>query len=291
MLKTSNASFCKSKLLNTLVLTALGAPALALAEDAAPAAPYTITSNVGITSDYTFRGISQTFREPAIQGGFDFVHSNGLFLGTWASNISGNQYTNANMEWDWYGGYTGKVNDDLSYTVGVIDVIYPGGKTSIAPPNKKWDTTEVNIGATWKGLNVKYSQTLTDWYGIDTAGFSPVLWKATDTAATGATGATTANSATANSRGSGYLEANYSYELPGKVVVSAHAGHQKIKNFDLLSYTDYKLGVTKDVGGYVLGAAYTKTNATDNSLYDVTNGVDKKNLRGGIFAVSVNRTF
>lgn len=263
----------------------------ALAEDAPP---YTITSNIGITSDYTFRGISQTFREPAIQGGFDFVHSSGLFLGTWASNISGNQFTNASMEWDLYGGYTGKVNDDLSYTVGLIDVIYPGGRTAVAAPNKKWDTTEFNIGATWMGLNVKYSQTLTDWYGINAAsGFAPAMWTAGDTAATGATGATTANngSTTANSRGSGYLEANYSYEFPGKVVVSGHAGHQKLKNFDQLSYTDYKLGVSKDVSGYVVGAAYTKTNATDNNLYDVSNGVDRKNLRGGIFAVSVTRSF
>ncbi len=274
----------------TLLVAIMGAmftlPALA-----ADAPAYIITGNVGFTSDYVFNGISQTFRGPAIQGGFDYVHSSGLFLGTWASNISGNQYTNANMEWDMYGGYNGKINDDLGYSVGLISAFYPDGKTSVAAPNKKWDTSEVNIGATWKGLNIRYTQTITDWYGINTAGFSPLMWTATDTAATGATGASTANSTTADSKGSGYLEANYSYEFSEKLVVSAHVGHQKIKNFDLLSYTDYKIGVTKGVDGFVLGAAYTTTNATDNSLYDVSNTVDKKNLRGGILAVSVTHSF
>ncbi len=293
-----------------LLVVALGAlftmPALAddapaaapAAAAAAPAAPYTITSNVGMISDYTFRGISQTFREPALQGGFDFVHTNGLFLGTWASNVNGNaQYTNANMEWDLYGGYNGKINDDLGYTVGLIHVIYPGGAAynSGIPgtgPNEKWDTTEWNVAGTWKDLNVKYSRTLTDWYGINaTTGFSPKMWAVGDTAVSGPSGATTANNATADSKGSGYLELNYSHEIAEKLVVSAHVGHQKIQNFDLLSYTDYKLGITKDIGGYVFGAAYTTTNATDNSLFDATNGVDKKNLRGGILAVSVTRTF
>lgn len=286
-----------------LFVIALGAmfalPALAEDAPAAPAAeppPYTITANVGLTSDYTFRGISQNFRQPAIQGGFDFAHSSGFFVGTWASSISGNQYTNASMEWDVYGGYNGTINDELTYSLGLINVAYPNGQASAT---KKWDTTEWNIGATWKGLNVKYSQTLTDWFGINTAGFHPTMWLPTDTIASGATGSVTANGgagAVADSRGSGYLEANYSYEVADKLVVSGHVGHQKIKNFDLLSYTDYKLGVTKDISGFVFGAAYTKTNASDNNLYDATTlptapNQQKKDLRGGILAVSVSRTF
>lgn len=279
-----------------LLVAALGAlfamPVLAADAPAAPAAPYTITSNVGIISDYTFRGISQNFRSPAIQGGFDFVHSNGLFLGTWASNISGNQYSNASMEWDIYGGYNGKINDDLTYTAGLITVIYPGGKTNTVPsPNDKWDTTEWNLGATWKGLNLKYSQTLTNWYGIAS---TPGAFTPNTIVNNVATATSTANNRAANldSKGSGYLEANYSYEFADKLVALAHVGHQKLKNFDLLSYTDYKVGVTKDLGGYVFGLTYTTTNAGDNQLYHVINAVgDNKNLRGGIVAVSVNRSF
>ncbi len=276
-----------NQLLVAALTSTFALPAFAADAPAAPAAPYTLTSNVGFTSDYVFNGISQNYRTPALQGGFDFVHTNGLYLGTWASNISGNQYTNASMEWDIYGGYNGTLSEELTYNACLIQVVYPGGKaTNDTPPAisayKKWDTTEVVVGATWKGLNVKYTYTLTDWYGIDAVGFTPTMW---------ADGSSTANSATADSKGSGYIEMNYSYEVADKLVVLAHAGHQKINNFDLLSYTDYKLGITKDVAGYVFGATYTTTNGTDNSLYHVKANGDDKVLSGSIVAVSVTRSF
>ena len=277
----------QKKLLVAVLGTLFAIPALA--DDA----PYTITTNVGFVTDYTFRGISQTFREPAIQGGIDFNHKNGLYLGTWASNISSNQYTNANMEWDFYGGYNGTVNEDLGYSLGLITVYYPGGVTSTTAPTRKWDTTEWNIGATWKGLNVKYSQTLTNWYGVDATGggFNPSFWTAADTAITGATGATTANSAAANSKGSGYIEANYTFTLGEDVSLALHAGHQTIKNFNALGYSDYKVGVSKPFGGFTFGAAYTSTNAADTNLYDAAANNQRKNLRGGILALSVSRSF
>ena len=285
-----------SKLLNTLILAALAVPGIAMAEDAAPAAPASpITANVGITSDYVFNGISQNYRTPALQGGFDYAHSSGLYLGTWASNISGNQYTNASMEWDVYGGYNGKVNDDLGYNIGLMQVFYPGGKAyNVTPSNsKKWDTTEAIVGATWKGLNVKYTYTLTDWYGINTNGFTPAMWLPGNTQATGATGRSTADGAgNLGSKGSGYLEANYSYEFPDVMTLSGHVGHQKVKNYSLLSYTDYKIGVNKTVAGFNFGLAYTSTNATDNNLYHVISAAgDNKKLGGSILALSVSRTF
>ncbi len=286
----------KSKLLNSLMLVALAVPSVAMAEDeeftkhkegvhVIPASEHTFTSNVGLTSDYVFNGISQSFRTPALQGGFDYAHSSGLYLGTWASNISGNQYTNASMEWDVYGGYNGKVSDDLGYNVGLMEVVYPGGKAYNITPNnsKKWDTTEAIMGATWKGLNVKYTYTLTDWYGINSNGFTPTMW---------ADGSSTADSTgNLDSKGSGYIEANYTFEVSEGLSVTGHAGHQKIKNFSKLNYTDYKFGVNKTYAGFNFGLAYTNTNATDNSLYHVIANGDNKNLRGGILAVSLSRTF
>src|SRR5256885_16505330 len=71
------------------------APAIAWAGDAEPAAAapaptpeHTITGNVGLFSQYIFRGLTQTNRDPALQGGFDYAHSSGFYAGTWASNIS-----------------------------------------------------------------------------------------------------------------------------------------------------------------------------------------------------------
>ena len=285
-----------NKLLNSLILAALAVPGIALAENdeftshkegkhVIPVSEHTFTANVGFTSDYVFNGISQSFRSPAVQGGFDYSHSSGVYLGTWASNISGNQYTNASMEWDMYGGYNGKVNDDLGYNVGLMSVFYPGGKASnTAPPviYKKWDTTEVVAGATWKDLNIKYTHTLTDWYGINTGGFTPTMW---------ADGSSTADSA-GGSKGSGYLEANYTLPIAEGSSATFHAGHQKIRNFSKLSYTDYKLAVNKTYAGFNVGLAYTTTNATDNTLYHVVGitGDDKK-LSGGIVALSASRSF
>src|SRR5207237_1081318 len=62
----------------------------AVAQTPAPAATpeHTFTANVGLFSEYIFRGISQTGGRPAVQGGFDYAHASGLYLGTWASNIS-----------------------------------------------------------------------------------------------------------------------------------------------------------------------------------------------------------
>jgi len=305
MMKTSKAGCCgtERKLLTVLMLTAFMAPGAALAEDdeftshkegkhVIPASEHTFTANIGLTSDYVFNGISQNFRNPALQGGFDYAHSSGLYFGTWASNISGNQYTNASMEWDVYGGYNGKVSDDLGYNIGLMEVFYPGGKTNPAGPTRKWDTSELLLGGTWKGLNIKYTYTLTDWYGISSAnggGFEPVMIINNVATATCASDNNCAGNL--SSRGSGYLEANYTYEVAEGLTVTGHAGHQKIKNFGKLSYTDYKLGVNKVYSGFNFGLAYTSTNATDNSLYHVIANGDNKKLSGGILALSASRSF
>ena len=101
-------------LVSTLTFAAL-VPMAALAQTAAapaaaapPAPDYTLTANAGIFSQYNFRGIEQTAGKPAVQGGFDWAHSSGFYLGTWGSNISWLEdfgyYTRSSLEWDFYGG-------------------------------------------------------------------------------------------------------------------------------------------------------------------------------------------
>ena len=270
------------------------APAAApVAAAAAPAPAPAITANVGFTTDYVFNGISQNFRTPALQGGFDYIAANGLYLGTWSSNVSGNQYTNASMELDIYGGYNGKVNDDLGYQLGLMNVAYPGGKAFNSTPDvsKKWDTQEAILGATWKSLNVKLTYTVSDWYGINNSGFAPVMWAAGD--GTTATGASTADSSDANlsSKGSTYVEANYTFDLGNDLGLALHAGHQKIVNFSKLDYTDYKVAISKLYQGFTYGLAFTTTNGTDNSLYHVKLNGDDKVLSGNILAASISRSF
>ncbi|MBS0309234.1 MAG: hypothetical protein JSS58_09715, partial [Proteobacteria bacterium] len=77
----------KKMILSAAVLAAFATPAFAQ-QAAAPASPHTFTGNVTVATDYRFRGISQTFKQPTVQGGFDYSHSSGFYLGNWNSNVS-----------------------------------------------------------------------------------------------------------------------------------------------------------------------------------------------------------
>src|SRR3954467_4253717 len=108
------------------VAAALSLPALALAQQApaAPASPHTLTGNFGFFSQYIFRGLTQTDRKPALQGGFDFAHKSGFYAGTWASNISWLQDSNAysrggSLEWDFYGGWKPTIGD-FTFDIGTL---------------------------------------------------------------------------------------------------------------------------------------------------------------------------
>ncbi len=213
-----------------------------MAEDAAPAAAPAspLTFNVGVVSDYIFRGISQTHGDPAIQGGIDYAFSNGFYIGTWASNVSWvkNWVGKGSVELDIYGGLRNSfAGGDWNYDVGVITYNYPGhgdSNAGLANPN----TTEVYGALGYKWVSVKYSRTesshFVGWYDPANGG---------------------------NTDGSGYAEVNASYDLGGGWGIAAHAGHQKVEHRPTASYTDWKLGVTKDVGFGVVGLAYTSTNA------------------------------
>src|SRR5262247_2375799 len=90
------------------------APAPAAAPAPAPEPDWTLTGNIGLFSQYVFRGLTQTNEKPAVQGGFDLGHKSGFYAGTWASNINWVSdavpppySVSSSMEWDFYGGYKG----------------------------------------------------------------------------------------------------------------------------------------------------------------------------------------
>ena len=255
--------------IKTLLVCSLGlSPVFCIAEET-PAPPYTLTGNFALTSNYVFRGISQTWDEPAIQGGVDWAHSSGFYLGTWVSTISSNSYNNTNLEWDLYGGYNGSINDDFSYNLALLGYFYPGGKYNAAP-DEKYDTLEATVGLTYKFLNVKYSHTLTDYYGVNSTTISPP---------------------NGDSQGSGYIEANVNYEVMEKLILGLHIGHQKIKNYGDLDYTDYKVSLSREFGGVNLTAAYSDTNA-DPALYTISDAAGKsKDISNGAFFITAAMTF
>lgn len=233
----------QKQLIAVAVAAALAAPLTVFAQ--AAASP--VSFNVGVVSDYLFRGISQTHGGPALQGGVDYAHPSGLYVGAWASNISWvkNWLGKGSTEIDVYGGYKSTFGGgDWTYDIGLISYNYPGhGNASpgnLANPN----TQEVYAALGYKWLTAKYSHATSShfvgWYG------GPAYDKDT--------------------RGSGYLELNAAYDLGDGWGLSGHLGHQKVKNSVTVgaisdaSYSDWNIGVTKDVGFGVVGLAYSDTN-------------------------------
>ena len=239
----------------TLLATALAAaaamPGLASAQ---ATSPHTLTGNMSIASDYRFRGISQTFVQPAIQGGIDYSHKSGFYLGNWNSNVNGLSYTDGSIEMDIYGGYKFSAGP-IGLDVGLLQYLYPGAKTTAGD---KFDTLEAYVAGTWRWFTLKYSYALTDFFGAP------------------------------NSDGSGYLDLTFNYELAPKFNLVAHVGSQKVENASALDYVDYKLGVTYDLNGWVLGLAYVDTDTTLN----VTNFAGKtEDLADATVVFSVTKSF
>ena len=226
----------KSKLLNSVVLAALAIPCVAMAEDAAPASPF--TANVSVVSNYLYRGISQTGAKPALQGGFDYAHSSGFYAGVWGSSISwlsdAKIANNAGLELDTYFGLKNSFATDFTYDVGFLRYNYPGSYLVAT----KADTNEVYGAIGYQWLTAKYSYSLGDTFG------------------------------TAGAKGTDYIDLSANYPVADTgVTLGAHYGKQKYKGVNAgvgigaLSYDDYKLSVSKDFSGYVLGLAYSSTNA------------------------------
>lgn len=258
----------RKTVLAAAVAAAVAVPGLASAQaTATPASPHTVTGNMSIVSDYRFRGISQTFEQPGIQGGIDYSHSSGFYLGTWSSNVSGLSFPDGSIEMDFYGGYKFPAGP-VTLDVGLLQYYYPNVKFA---GSEKADTLEAYFGLSWKFLTAKYSITTGDYFG------------ANSTSSAFCTGT--------NSKGSGYLDVTASYEIMPKLMLVGHVGNQTIKDCDPLEYSDWKLGITYDMNGWILGAAYIDTDA-DETIYTLTGVNGKvKEIGKGTVVFSVSKSF
>jgi uncharacterized protein (TIGR02001 family) len=209
------------KTLIALALTAQGTAALA-----------DIEANATLATDYVFRGISQTDNQFAIQGGFDWSHDSGFYLGTWASNIDSQFFggnTDPQIELDLYGGFSGDFSDSWGYDIGYIRYEYPG-RGSV-------DTNEVYAGISFNDFSgsVNYSDEL-NFIGDDDD-----AW---------------------------YFNAAYDSTLPWyEIGFSASVGYSTgdaWDNIGINDYVDWSVGVSKTVLGVDLGLTYTDTNISNS---------------------------
>ena len=103
-------------------LAGLAAAPVAVHAEDAPATAF----NVGVVTDYRYRGISQTRLKPALQGGIDYTNPNGLYLGTWLSTIKWIKDAGgkSDAEWDLYGGYKFEVSKGVTLDLGGLYYLY-----------------------------------------------------------------------------------------------------------------------------------------------------------------------
>jgi uncharacterized protein (TIGR02001 family) len=241
------------------------APAAAPAPEPTP--EHVFTGNVGLFSEYLFRGIAQTAGKPAVQGGFDYAHSSGFYVGTWASNVSWLEdfglYTRSSMEWDFYGGYKNSFADDWTYDVGLYYYYYPGK----ANPGVPSANTFEGYGAIgWKWLSAKASYSFQNYFGAEPNG------KKTD--------------------GTWYFDFSAAYPVgESGFTLLAHYGILDVKNDPSgsasISYDDWRIGASYIIQGGMMkgaeiGAYYSGTNAEKAYYTDLT-GYDTGKDRGVIY--------
>jgi len=233
----------KSKLLLALLATSSAAFA-----QTAPAAPE-VTYNVGVVSQYRYRGLAQGKGQPALQGGVDYANANGYYAGAWASQIKWIQDNSSvatptqfsgNTELDLYGGYKFE-SAGIAYDVGFLRYQYVGNNLGNSTTYTNANTNEIYAAATAGVYTFKWSYSLSNLFG------NP------------------------NSKNSDYFDLSANYDLGGGITLTPHIGRQLVQGPGAgsggLSYTDGSLTVAKDLGnGLSATAAAIVTNAKSGAF-------------------------
>jgi uncharacterized protein (TIGR02001 family) len=218
-----------------------------------------VTGNLGLTSDYRFRGVSQSQNAPAVQGGIDYSHSSGFYVGNWNSSVSSDLYTNGSgVESDLYAGFKKDIYKGLTLDVGSYNYFYPRATNGTST---NFDTNELFVGLGYGPLSVKYSQSLSNYFG------------------------------TTNSKNSQYYQADFVQPV-GKTKVSllAHVGRTEVNNNSSLNYTDYNVGLGYNLQGWDLAAKYY-INDNKTSTFMTANTINGQKLYKDAFVFSVAKSF
>ena len=218
-----------------------------------PAKPITVSGSVGLVSEYRFRGVSQSDRELAVQGGFAVTHQSGFYVGTWGSNLAGwGTFGGANMELDIYGGYKLPVGGG-AIDVGLTWYMYPGGfdNTDFFEPYAKLSGT---VGPVNLLADIAYApkqEALGAWY------------------ATGADAAAGVYTDPGDKNDNIYVWGDVGAGVPGTgLTLKGHVGYSEGNSglgpfatsvAPTGEYVDWMLGADYVLGPVTLGVAYVDT--------------------------------
>lgn len=238
-----------------IVLALLATSSAAFAQTAPAAATPEVTYNVGVVSQYRYRGLAQTKGDAALQGGVDYANANGFYLGAWGSTIKWIKEAGAGattpvdtkgpVELDVYGGYKFEAAG-IAYDVGYLRYQYVSNTynklgTGYSNPN----TDEIYGAATYGVLTAKYSYTLSNLFGQDANG---------------------------GSKHSSYFDLTANFDLGNGYTFAPHAGRQTVANNSGYSYTDYALTLNKDLGQGLSASVTSIATTAKNNDNLTTNG-------------------
>ena len=205
--------------------------------------PHEFSANVAITTDYRFRGISQTSEDPALQGGFDYSYTPaGFYAGVWASNLDFGvpDPDQATLEVDFYGGFAGELPNGIGWDIGGLYYYYPGSNTG--PGAADYDYFEA------------YGSLSYDFGSFNVGGgvnYSPDYFFESGDAT--------------------YVYGDVGVPLPvGGLNLAGHVGHQWIDDnsqFGTPDYTDWIIGVSKDISMFTFDVSYVDTDLSDSDCF------------------------
>ena len=212
--------------------------------------PHAFSSNIGVVSQYVYRGLTQTDERPALQGGFDYSHASGAYAGTWLSNVSWVSDVipdaSSSLEADFYVGFRKSWESGITGDVGYLRYQYPGSYPVLPLGTVEPHSDEAYAAIGWKWFNFKYSHSLGDLFGVE------------------------------DSEGSGYVDLTVTVPLRESLSLVLHAGQQIYEgasaaaslagtdNDTLFGYEDYRATLNYAFAeGWTASATFTTTTAKD----------------------------
>jgi len=182
-----------------------------------------------LTSDYSFRGISQTLEDPAVQAGIDYNNESGFYVGTWASSVDFSDGAGfddgASVEWDFYAGYGGNISESVSWDLSYVYFYYPG---------------------TSDGVDLNYSEVIFqlgfgDNFGA-LVGFSNDIFGTDDTGT--------------------YFNINTEHEIGQSFSIGGEIGYYELDDLNS-SYTHWSLSLSRAIEQFDFSLSYQDTNGED----------------------------
>ncbi len=255
------------------------------------ASPITVSGSVALTSDYRFRGVSQTNQQIAVQGGITIAHDSGVYIGAWGSNLAGwGTFGGANVELDLIVGYKAKLSDSAMLDVGAIWYMYPGGadESDFVEPYAKLTGTAGPATLTAGVAYAPAQEALGRWYFTGTDAAAGVY------------------NAPGDKEDNLYLWGDAAVRIAGTpLTAKAHIGYSNGNdglgpNATSLAptgrYWDWSLGMDATWKNLTLGVAWVDTDISDSDTAYLRPSFSKGqdgtgNIAGSTFVVSLTAAF